>query len=63
MFDLSPYNTFGLKVKSKDVYCKRLVLVIPENDLSMSQQKALENLMRYAASKLIVLDLQRYQKV
>jgi hypothetical protein len=53
----------NIKVKSKDVYCKRLVLVIPENDLSMSQQKALENLMRYAASKLIVLDLQRYQKV
>lgn len=53
----------NIKVKSKDIYCKRLLLVLPENDLSLSQQKALENLMRYATSKLIVLDLQRYQKV
>lgn len=56
-------NAGNIKVNMRDIYCKRLILVMPENNLSTSQQKAMENLMRYAASKFIVLDLQRYQKV
>ena len=53
----------NISINSKDIISKRLVLVMPENKLSITQQKSLENLMRYATTKLIVLDLQRYQKV
>ena len=53
----------GISITQKDMLQKRLVLVMPENEFSVLQSKAIENLMRYAASKLIVLDLQRYQKI
>ena len=42
---------------------KKIILVLPENDFSFLQQNTLEYLMRYSATKLVVLDLQRYQKV
>ena len=53
----------GISVTQKDIMQKRLVLVMPENEFTILQSNAMESLMRYAASKLIVLDLQRYQKI
>jgi len=53
----------GISVTQKDIMQKRLILVMPENEFTILQANAMESLMRYAASKLIVLDLQRYQKI
>ena len=53
----------GINITQKDMLQKRLVLVMPENEFSILQTNAMESLMRYAASKLIVLDLRRYQKI
>ena len=50
-------------VNKKDILIKKIILVLPENDFSFLQQNTLEYLMRYSATKLVVLDLQRYQKV
>ena len=53
----------GITVNKKDILIKKIILVLPENDFSFLQQNTLEYLMRYSATKLVVLDLQRYQKV
>jgi len=52
-----------INIRKKDFAQKRLLLVCPENEFTVTQSKSLENLMSYAASKLIVLDLRRYQKI
>jgi len=52
-----------INIRKKDFAQKRLLLVCPENEFTVTHSKSLENLMSYAASKLIVLDLRRYQKI
>ena len=53
----------NITVKKEDILMRRLILVMPEDNLSVLQEGALKKVMFYATSKLVVLDLQRYQKV
>lgn len=63
MYYFNGGSSGGITIKNNDIYCKTIILVLPENDLTVTQQKALESVMRYATSKMIVIDLQRYQRV
>ena len=53
----------NITVKKEDIRMRRLILVMPEDNMSVLQEGALKKVMFYATSKLVVLDLQRYQKV
>lgn len=53
----------GIVIKAEDIQSRRLILIMPENDLSPGQDAALKSLIIYSMSKFVMLDLQRYQMV
>lgn len=57
------FSLGGINIKSNDIIFKKIILVMPENEYTLLQQNTMEYIMKYSAQKLIVLDLQRYQKV
>lgn len=52
-----------INIKKKDIKFKRLILVMPEDNLSSIQELALQEVRSYSTTKGILFDLQRYQKV
>lgn len=50
-------------IEKEDIRIKRLLLVMPENNFSNRQQQIINEIMKYASLKGIVIDLRRYQKV
>ena len=63
MYSFEGASFAGIDIKKNTILQKRIILVCPENEFTELQTKTIENLMRYATSKLIVLDLRRYQKI
>ena len=53
----------GISIGSKDILRRKLILILPENELDPRQEAALMDVMRYSMSRFVEVDLQRYQKV
>ena len=53
----------NITINEKDIKFKRLILVMPEDNLLSIQELALQEIRTYSTKKRILFDLQRYQKV
>lgn len=53
----------GISINKGSISKKKLILILPENDFTVSQNAAVIKIMQYAMHKFIEVDLQRYQKV
>lgn len=53
----------GIRIMPEDIKGRRLTLVMPENEMTPSQEAALQSIMLYSMRKCVMLDLQRYQLV
>lgn len=53
----------NIEIREKDIKMKRLILIMPEDEMTKLQETVLLEVRQYAMSKFIILDLQRYQKV
>lgn len=53
----------GISIRKEDIKRKKLILILPENELGLLQETAIQRAFQYSMLKFIELDLQRYQKV
>ena len=53
----------GISVRKEEIKRKKLILILPENELGPLQETAIRRAFQYSMLKFIELDLQRYQKV
>lgn len=56
----SPWGSAGIVIKKDSITSREILLVIPENKLSDSNEALLNDMRRYAEAKGIVLNVKRY---
>jgi hypothetical protein len=60
-FDGAEYGE--IIIGKHEILQRKLILILPENELTVSQEAVIRNMMQYSMLKFVMLDLQRYQKV
>lgn len=61
VFDGAEYGE--IIIGKHEILQRKLILILPENALTVTQDAVIRNMMQYSMLKFVMLDLQRYQKV